>query len=239
MSIVRRRRGQSRSVVVALLAFLPLILSHAVSSAFKPGSTKTNPSRSCTSRRMSTSSSENNMNANTSENFLFGRFQIPESHIFYRSKLSTAFVNLRPIVPGHVLVVSNRVVPLLEDLTDEEYSDLWSTVRKLQPMLRELYHTDDDREFGFNIAVQNGRASGQTVPHVHVHILPRIGGDIERNDDIYQALEEWAPRDSLKPETAESSNQLEVPDDDDRRDRTSDEMAEEAGRYRKQLEKGQ
>ena len=235
MTIVRRRRGQSRCVV-ALKAFLLLILSNAVASAFKPGSTEKNPSRSCTSRRMSTLSSDNNMNGNTSENFLFGRFQIPESHIFYRSKLSTAFVNLRPIVPGHVLVVSNRVVPLLEDLTDEEYSDLWNTVRKLQPMLRELYHTDDDREFGFNIAVQNGRASGQTVPHVHVHILPRIGGDIERNDDIYQALEEWAPRDSHKPET-EESNQLEVPDDDDRRDRTSDEMAEEAERYRRLLER--
>ena len=47
---------------------------------------------------------------------LFGRFKIATSQIFYRSIHSFAMVNLRPLVPGHVLVVSNRVVPLLSDL---------------------------------------------------------------------------------------------------------------------------
>lgn len=50
---------------------------------------------------------------------MFGRFKIASSQIFYRSKYSFAMVNLRPLVPGHVLVVSNRIVPLLSDLDCE------------------------------------------------------------------------------------------------------------------------
>jgi bis(5'-adenosyl)-triphosphatase len=63
-----------------------------------------------------------------------------------------------------------------------------------------------------------------------VHILPRKGGDFERNDDVYDALEQWAPREdlqALKPRT-----NIDVPDDAERVDRTNEMMAEEAGWYR-------
>jgi len=161
---------------------------------------------------------------------LFANFIIPSTSVFYSSsKLHTkAFVNLRPIVPGHVLVIPQRIVPLLEDLTDDEYLDLWTTVRKVQQMLRVHYDCQ-----AFNVAVQDGRAAGQSVPHVHVHILPRKAGDYERNDDVYADLEEWAPRPSTRPLP---DNQLTVADDSERRDRTPEEMAEEAEIYRKVLQ---
>lgn len=162
-----------------------------------------------------------------SESMRFGRFTIPSSHIFFKGKTSSAFVNLRPIVPGHVLVMSNRIVATMEELNEEEYLDMWSSVRKVQGMLKEHYHAT-----AFNVAVQDGQAAGQSVPHVHVHILPRISGDYERNDDIYQDIEEWAPRpDQHKPKT-----KIDVPDDEDRKDRTTEQMAEEARVYRKLLE---
>jgi hypothetical protein len=60
---------------------------------------------------------------------LFGRFIIPQASIFYSSSSTTsatttrsyAFVNLRPIVPGHVLVVPERIVAEMRDLTEPEY----------------------------------------------------------------------------------------------------------------------
>ena len=164
---------------------------------------------------------ENNMAATTID-VMFGRFKILANQIFYRSNHSFAMVNLRPLVPGHVLVVSNRIVPLLSDLCDYEYEDLWKTVRKVQHVLKQEYSCD-----AFNVAVQDGEGAGQSVPHVHVHILPRYRGDMERNDDIYDKLEMWAPR----KEYSQTKTCLEVPDDNERRDRTIDEMAEEAGLY--------
>jgi bis(5'-adenosyl)-triphosphatase len=160
---------------------------------------------------------------------LFGKFLIPSKSIFYRSDSSLAFVNLRPIVPGHVLVIPSRdnCGPLLSDLTDAEYTDMWQTVRTVQGLLKRHYNCT-----AFNVAVQDGAAAGQTVPHAHVHILPRCEGDVYAGDDaIYQELEEWAPR--TRPKVV----RMEIPDE--RRDRTKEEMAEEAALYRKVLEGGE
>lgn len=159
----------------------------------------------------------------------FGKFRIAPSQIFYNSpsKLSSAIVNLRPIVPGHVLVIPTRVVPLLKDLTDEEYNDMWKTVRLVQNMLTQKYGSD-----AFNVAVQDGKAAGQSVPHVHVHILPRKEGDFERNDDVYDELQDWAPTIDLSKEKKKQSVELDVPDDNDRKDRTMEQMEEEAFSYR-------
>jgi bis(5'-adenosyl)-triphosphatase len=155
----------------------------------------------------------------------FGKFVITSDCIFFRSDAnSLAFVNLRPIVPGHVLVIPERVVSRMMDLDEAEYIDLWKTVRTVQSILQKQH---EGIMCSFNVAVQDGVAAGQSVPHVHVHILPRTTGDYERNDDIYQDLEEWAPRTELR-----HSIPLNVPDDEERRDRTRQEMAEEAANYR-------
>ncbi|KAL7513555.1 hypothetical protein ACHAXN_010789 [Cyclotella atomus] len=167
-------------------------------------------------------------NMTSGEQQLFGRFKIASSQIFYRSKYSFAMVNLRPIVPGHVLVVSNRIVPLLSDLESEEHDDLWRTVRTIQSILKQQYNCN-----AFNVAVQDGAAAGQSVPHVHVHILPRYDGDLARNDDIYDELEDWAPRDAM---AGNKPGKIEVLDDGDRRDRTVVEMAEEALIYKRLFE---
>lgn len=117
-----------------------------------------------------------------------------------------------------------RIVPELSQLTADEYDDLWRSVRTVQGMLQQTYSPG-----GFNVAVQDGTAAGQSVPHVHVHVLPRMVGDFERNDDVYDELENWAPRD----ERREGKERLDVPDDGDRRERTLEEMSEEAESYRR------
>lgn len=172
------------------------------------------------------SDTEDKMSANTQQ--LFGRFKISPEQIFHRSASSFAMVNLRPIVPGHVLICSSRVTPLLSDLDDEEYDDLWRSVRSVQKVLKQQYKCE-----AFNVAVQDGSGAGQSVPHVHVHVLPRYAGDLQRNDDIYDHLEEWAPREEMSAKKA----RLDVPEDSERNDRTVEKMAEEAGIYRSLMEK--
>ena len=159
---------------------------------------------------------------------LFGKFVIPNASIFYRSSKSFAFVNLRPIVRGHVLVVPDAVIQHLDDMSEEQYIDLWKTVRIVQRILRETY----PESAAFNVAVQDGSAAGQSVPHVHVHILPRSAGDFKRNDDVYDKLQAWAPREELQTKV-----ELEVLPDEARNDRTRQQMADEAALYRSSVEK--
>jgi len=85
----------------------------------------------------------------------------------------------------------------------------------------------------FNIAIQDGKAAGQSVPHVHVHILPRKTGDYERNDDIYTDIEDWVPREEMR--IRKQVDKMEVPDDSERVDRTTEQMLEEADQYRQIL----
>lgn len=101
-------------------------------------------------------------------------------------------------------------------------------MRSIQSILKQQYKCD-----AFNVAVQDGIGAGQSVPHVHVHILPRYCGDMERNDDIYDQLEAWAPRDEM---AANKPGRIEVLEDSERRDRTVDEMANEALIYRRLFE---
>lgn len=165
-------------------------------------------------------------NPTAQDSMHFGKFLISSSHIFYRSPLSAAFVNLRPIVPGHVLIVPKRIVARMEDLTNDEYVDMWQSVRDIQSMLKKHYQAT-----GFNVAVQDGRSAGQSVPHVHVHILPRVENDFERNDDVYDEMQAWAPR----AELSQHKPTLDVPEDEDRKDRTDEQMAQEAALYRSLL----
>ena len=192
------------------LLLLALITSNASAMTSKSNTTK-----------------NKNQHLSCDNNMKFGRFEIPSSHIFCRTKLTGAFVNLRPIVPGHVLVCPYRVVAKMEDLSEDEYLDMWSSVRKVQLILKNHYHAT-----AFNVAVQDGIAAGQSVPHVHVHILPRVEGDFQRNDDVYEELELWAPREDVSKQRTD----IEVPEDKDRVNRTSERMAQEAATYRNLLE---
>lgn len=151
--------------------------------------------------------------------------------IFYvsPSNLTAAIVNLRPIVPHHVLVLPRRVAPRLSDLTTAEHADLWATVNRV----REAFE-NDFRIGGFNIAVQDGVIAGQSVEHVHVHILPRVKGDFEPNDLVYDKLEAWTPRKEDEEEKLErmGGKKLVVKEDKDRKDRTEEQMKEESRLYR-------
>lgn len=123
-----------------------------------------------------------NMAAKT---FSFGRILLQPSVVFFRSRLSIAFVNRKPVLPGHVLVSPIRVVKRFCDLTEEEVADLFTSTQKIARIIEKEYGATS-----LSIAIQDGPEAGQTVEHVHVHVLPRKKGDFEHNDDVYKALDE-------------------------------------------------
>lgn len=108
---------------------------------------------------------------------------IPADTIFHRTRLSFAFTNIRCVVPGHVLVSSNRIVPKIPQLTNEEIADLFQAVIFVQRVMQKIHNIEST-----TLVVQDGADAGQTVPHVHCHILPRRPGDFEENDEIYTKL---------------------------------------------------
>ncbi|KAI3420473.1 uncharacterized protein J3R85_012778 [Psidium guajava] len=110
-----------------------------------------------------------------------------------------------------------REVKRFADLSADETIDLWLTAKKVGGQL-EHYHKASSLTF----TIQDGPQAGQTVPHVHVHILPRKAGDFKENDEIYDAIDE---------KEKELKQNLDL--DKDRKDRSFEEMVQEAGEYRK------
>ncbi|QPG75698.1 hypothetical protein FOA43_003057 [Brettanomyces nanus] len=104
--------------------------------------------------------------------------------VFYRSKYCYALVNLKPIVPGHVLVVPFRQVPRLKELSVKESIDLMATVQLIHCFIEKVYKADS-----LNLSMQDGIGAGQSVPHVHFHIIPRYLKD-GYGDHIYDMLEQ-------------------------------------------------
>ncbi|CAJ1331080.1 unnamed protein product [Effrenium voratum] len=153
----------------------------------------------------------------------FAEMRLPVSAQLLRSGSSVALQGLRPILPGHCLVVPERPVPRLRDLPEDAMLDLWrTTLQANQQLLKQLGATAS------NWAVFDGWQAGQPVQHTHVHVVPRKPKDLERNDEVYEALERW------KPSEAEGGEPPPIawPTDEARKKRDSEEMAAEAAGYR-------
>ena len=79
-----------------------------------------------------------------------------------------------PVNPGHVLVIFRRHVADYFDLNEEEEAGLWKMVAEMRSVLEGEFHPD-----GFNVGFNIGAVAGQTIDHVHIHIIPRYTGDMD------------------------------------------------------------
>ena len=79
-----------------------------------------------------------------------------------------------PVSEGHCLIVPHRVYANYFDSTEEEIVGLQALVVEAQKLLREKFSPD-----GFNVGINCGEAAGQTVPHMHIHVIPRYKGDMD------------------------------------------------------------
>eukprot|EP00246_Nothoceros_aenigmaticus_P008482 TRINITY_DN2317_c0_g1_i1.p1 TRINITY_DN2317_c0_g1~~TRINITY_DN2317_c0_g1_i1.p1 ORF type:complete len:113 (-),score=28.23 TRINITY_DN2317_c0_g1_i1:276-614(-) len=108
------------------------------------------------------------------------------------------------------------MLPRFDDLSAEEVSDLWLTAKLVGKKVEKHYNASS-----LTFAMQDGPQAGQTVPHVHIHILPRKVGDFKQNDDIY---------DEIDAKEQELAKKLDL--DQERKDRTPEERAKEAASLR-------
>jgi histidine triad (HIT) family protein len=99
------------------------------------------------------------------------RKEIP-SHIVYEDGHSLAFLDINPRSPGHTVIIPKFHAPTLADLPEEEVGPLFLSVRKMAMLLKDKLSAD-----GLTFGINQGEVSGQTVQHLHVHIMPRFEGD--------------------------------------------------------------
>ena len=83
-----------------------------------------------------------------------------------------AFLDINPRRPGHTLVVPHEAKMHLAELSPRQLSELWQGVVETQSRLSTHFKTDD-----FSIGIHDGPISGQEVPHVHIHLIPRSKDD--------------------------------------------------------------
>jgi diadenosine tetraphosphate (Ap4A) HIT family hydrolase len=78
-----------------------------------------------------------------------------------------------PVSVGHTLLITRRHVGSFFDLTDVERQSLMAMLNWARNEIQREYQPD-----GFNIGFNDGIAAGQTIPHLHIHLIPRYSGDL-------------------------------------------------------------
>ena len=97
----------------------------------------------------------------------------PDRELLLETATMVAFPDAFPVTDGHTLVCPRRHVETIFDLDPAEWTDLWQAVRRTQELLAARTAAD-----GWNVGANSGPAAGQTVPHAHVHVIPRRAGDV-------------------------------------------------------------
>lgn len=97
-----------------------------------------------------------------------------DARIVYQDDETVAFFPLKPVAAGHTLVVPRRHVPEVWGLTGRDAESLSQAILAVAHAVRDALAPD-----GLNVVQSNGRAATQSVPHVHVHLVPRWDGDAQ------------------------------------------------------------
>jgi diadenosine tetraphosphate (Ap4A) HIT family hydrolase len=97
-----------------------------------------------------------------------------EPEIVIENDLAFAHYDTYPVSAGHCLIITRRHIAGYFQATEEEKAAIWQLVDEVKPII--------DREFGpdgYNVGVNVGEAAGQSIPHLHIHLIPRYAGDVE------------------------------------------------------------
>jgi diadenosine tetraphosphate (Ap4A) HIT family hydrolase len=97
---------------------------------------------------------------------------LPLNRVIDESSTAIAIRDGYPVSPGHTLLIPKRHAGSFFDLSEQERSDLFSLLDRTKLALDEEFQPQ-----GYNIGINDGAAAGQTVLHLHVHLIPRYDGD--------------------------------------------------------------
>ncbi|MBU1038770.1 HIT domain-containing protein [Patescibacteria group bacterium] len=104
------------------------------------------------------------------------------TRIYLENKYFYWLLNRRPLKPGHTLIIPKKHCLALTDLTTEENSLLLNDLKKYLPQLLKVF-----KAVGYNLAINFSETAGQTVPHLHIHIVPRPQSDSTEKVDYVRA----------------------------------------------------
>ncbi len=108
------------------------------------------------------------------ENCIFCKIlagEIPSTAV-YEDDDFKAILDVSPAARGHVIILPKNHAANIYELPDEDASKIMVVAKKIATAIEKAYHCD-----GVNILQNNGEAAGQTVFHLHVHVIPRFKGD--------------------------------------------------------------
>jgi diadenosine tetraphosphate (Ap4A) HIT family hydrolase len=97
---------------------------------------------------------------------------LPPTRIIIANELAIAVRDGFPVSPGHTLIIPKRHVATFFDTTTEERLSMFELMDKAKLALDAELHP-----VAYNIGVNDGAAAGQTISHVHIHLIPRYAGD--------------------------------------------------------------
>lgn len=103
---------------------------------------------------------------------------------FLESNHFAAVYNISPILPGHTLIISKRHFTSLFELSENELAEFMLMGRNTAQFLSKIFDTN-----AFDWAIQEMEAAGQSVAHLHMHVVPRKLGDLKDPGAWYQELE--------------------------------------------------
>lgn len=128
----------------------------------------------------------------------FNELKDVKERIIIENDLAYAFPTNMPIVSGHVLIVPKREVRTIDELNEPELRAMLSIMNKLKPVMKKVFNAT-----GFNHAWNEGQDAGQSIPHLHIHLIPRHPGDV--------GIHEYEPRKFLyRPGVRELSPEEEI-----------------------------
>jgi len=98
---------------------------------------------------------------------------VPPAEWIASNRSAFAIWDRYPVSPGHALVIPFRLIPTWWDASQEEHSDLLALSSEVKQVIDQLHGPD-----GYNLGFNAGEAAGQTVHHLHIHVIPRYSGDV-------------------------------------------------------------
>jgi diadenosine tetraphosphate (Ap4A) HIT family hydrolase len=99
---------------------------------------------------------------------------IQNGHPVAEQRTFVAKYDSYPVSSGHTLLIPKRHVETFFALTEDELKDCFDLLLTIRQMIEREFAPD-----GFNVGVNIGAAAGQTIAHLHIHVIPRYAGDVE------------------------------------------------------------
>lgn len=98
---------------------------------------------------------------------------VSAERIIYEDSTWIAILDGFPVSKGHTILIPKRHCETFFDLNDVENGTVIATINVVKTILDTKYSPN-----GYNIGVNCGKSAGQTIPHCHIHIIPRYEGDV-------------------------------------------------------------